>query len=80
MRTLKVYEGVGAQPDPLERDGELTEHDYEFLAGNTTFWPAWGAAFGVVTEWCRNHGYGDFGEPTPKGKVAMRLFETTLSG
>lgn len=62
--------------DPLEQDNGLTEHDYEFLAGNEVFWPRWGAALSVVSEWCRGKGYGDFGKPTERGRVAMAAYET----
>lgn len=62
--------------DPLEKDSKLTAHDYEFLKGNEVYWPIfWGAAFNVVYEWCKNNGYGNFGEPTEKGKLAMRQYE-----
>lgn len=76
--------------DNLEADGPLTEHDYEFLKGNETYWPecaakqsalpippgrSWGAALWVVYEWCRNQGLGDFGKPTAKGLKAMKVYE-----
>lgn len=63
--------------DHLESDGPLTEYDYEYLRGNTAFWPSWGAALAVTMEWCSNHRYGSFGEPTERGKAAMRHFEQT---
>ena len=71
---MKIQEGYGVV-DPLEQDSPLTEYDYEFLKGNEVFWPAWGAAFGVVAEWCRNKGYGDFSRPTEKGKKAILKYE-----
>lgn len=62
--------------DVLEASGPLTEYDYKYLQEDKVFWPAWGAAFGVVSEWCRNQGYGEFGEPTERGKEAMEIYES----
>lgn len=61
--------------DKLEEYSELTIHDYEYLKGNTVYWPRWGAALSVVSEWCRKHGYGLFGEPTEAGKAAMKEYD-----
>lgn len=61
--------------DPLEADSTLTIHDYYFLKGDTGYWPGWGAAFGVVADWCKGHGYGDFGKPTERGKKAIEAYE-----
>lgn len=72
---LVVYNGVGAQLDPLEIDGKLTSHDYTFLKGDSAEWVTYGAAFCVVSDWCRAHGYGDFGEPTERGIEAMWAYE-----
>ncbi len=64
--------------DPLEADGDLTVHDYEFLRGNKVYWPCWGAALAVTMEWCKNRGYGDFGKPTKRGVEAMEVFTSKL--
>lgn len=64
--------GVGSS---LDVDTGLTIHDYEFLKGNTEYWPSWGAGFAVVYEYCKNCGYGNFGKPTKRGKKAMEEFE-----
>lgn len=61
--------------DLAERSNYLTEYDYKFLKGDKIFWPGWGAAFGVVADYCRNKGYGDFGEPTERGKREMDKYE-----
>lgn len=68
------------KPDLLEAPGSLTEYDYRYLLGDAVFWPAWGAALGVVHDWCRNNGYGDFGEPSEKGKAAMEDYERKNMG
>ena len=61
---------------PIEMfDGKLTEFDYGFLKGDKVMWPSWGAALGVVMEFCRRHGLGEFGEPTEYGLVAMKRYE-----
>lgn len=62
----------------LEESGPLTEHDYKYLQGDKVFWPSWGAALGVVMEWCRNQGYGEFGTPTERGKKAMEEYEAKI--
>lgn len=70
--------------DPLEDDGALTLFEYQFLKGNVGFYPSRknttltknsGAAATVVSEWCRRHGYGEFGVPTVRGKLAMEEYE-----
>lgn len=66
--------------DKLEAYARLTIHDYEFLKGNTVYWPHWGAAFGIVSKWCKNKGFGEFGEPTEQGKKAMEYYERTNLG
>lgn len=60
--------------DLLEGSGPLTKWDFEFLKGNEPFWDIKGAAYNVVSEWCRNHGFGNFGEPTELGKKMMLLY------
>lgn len=64
--------------DPLEANGPLNVHDYEFLKGNEVYWPSWGAGFATVQEWCRNKGYGDFGKPTKRGIEAMETFTSMM--
>lgn len=61
--------------DPLDGPGPLTEYDYRFLLGDEVFWPSWGAALGTVMEWCKNQGYGSFGDPTEYGREAMKAYE-----
>ena len=61
--------------DQLDADTGLTECDYAFLKGDEEVFPCWGAALGVVYEYCRNQGYGDFGKPTEKGLKAMKFYE-----
>jgi hypothetical protein len=61
--------------DHLEKRGKLTEFDYEYLKGNEEFWDVKGAAFNVVYEWCKNHGYGRYGGPTESGLAAMKRYE-----
>jgi hypothetical protein len=54
---------------------DLTKYDYGYLKGDEEMWPRWGAALGVVSEWCRNEGYGEFGAPTERGRKAMERYE-----
>lgn len=61
--------------DPLEQGSDLTEYDYGYLKGDLEMWPQWGAGFGVCMEWCKNRGYGNFGEPTERGLKAMEKYE-----
>lgn len=58
---------------------ELTEYEYGYLKGDKEMWPGWGAAFGATLEWCRNQGYGSFGEPTERGLEAIRRYEQSKS-
>lgn len=64
---------IGIMNDPLEVHGKLTSHDYDYLTGkwdkNT------GAAFNIVAEWCKNHGYGTHGNPTEYGRRAIKVYE-----
>lgn len=53
----------------------LIKAEYEFLKGNKGYWTSWGAALSVVTEYCKQAGYGTFGEPTIRGKQMMEIFE-----
>lgn len=69
----QIYQGVGAQPYPVGAGSKFTEYDYEYLTG--TWEGIRGAAFNVVAEWCQNHGYGYYGEPTEKGKLAIKDYE-----
>jgi len=57
---------------------EITQFEYGFLNGDKVMWPSWGAALGVVMEYCHDAGLGEFGKPTDKGREAMRDFESTL--
>ena len=61
--------------DYLENDNSLTEYDYGFLKGDKVMWPSWGAAFGITMEYCKNRGYGNFGEPTELGLKRMKEYE-----
>lgn len=61
--------------DPLEKKSRLTVHDYYYLKGNEAYWDVKGAAWNVVYEWCKNHGFGGFGDPTQKGREAMKVYE-----
>jgi hypothetical protein len=61
--------------NPAERDIDLTENDYRFLKGDTSYFRAWGALLGIVYEFCMDNGYGNFGWPTSRGKQAMEEYE-----
>ena len=63
------------EKDRLEAGGLLTKYDYGFLKGDEVMYPRWGAALAVVMEWCKNKGYGKFGEPTEAGLKAMEQYE-----
>lgn len=58
--------------------GGLTEFDYKFLKGDEKFFPGWGAAIAVVSEYCKNMGYGHFGRPSDLGKRQMDMYEKAL--
>lgn len=62
--------------DLLEKDSDLTELEYEYLSGKWV--GVKGAAWNSVSEWCHNHRYGQFNNPTPKGIKAMEKFEGKL--
>lgn len=62
----------------LETDTGLNESDYKFLKADETYWTRWGAAMSVVYEYCRNNGYGGWGDPTQKGLKAMEFYEKSL--
>lgn len=53
----------------------LIRAEYEYLKGNKDYWAAWGAAMSVVMDYCKRHGYGDFGKPTPSGEKMIEIFE-----
>ncbi|CAN5950620.1 unnamed protein product [Sphagnum jensenii] len=36
------------------------------LKGDEVHWPRWGAAFGVVMDYLKHRGYGEFGKPTER--------------
>lgn len=69
-----MYKTRTTMPD-LDKDTSLTIHDYKYLKGDTDYWPCWGAALGIVYEYCKNNGYGNFGNPTERGKKAMEEYE-----
>lgn len=53
----------------------LCKYDYEFLAG-TWERPHGGAAWNVVSTFCRNAGFGGYNDPTEKGRAAMKEWES----
>lgn len=58
---------------------KLTEYDYGFLKGDKEMWPRWGAGLAVTMEWCKNRGYGTFGDPTELGQKAMKEYEEAIN-
>jgi len=64
--------------DKIDNYSKLTEFDYAYLKGDKVMYPSWGAALAVVSDWCRNMGYGHFGEPTPAGEKAMKEYENNV--
>lgn len=56
------------------KGGPINIHEYYYLQGDKEYWPGWGAAFGVVQDWCKGSGYGGFGTPTERGKAAMETY------
>jgi hypothetical protein len=53
----------------------INKFEYGYLKGDKVMWPGWGAAFGVVMEFCESRGYGGFGTPTERGLKAMEEYE-----
>jgi hypothetical protein len=53
----------------------INKYEYGFLKGDKKMWPEWGAAYAAVSEFCKNFGYGEFGEPTKLGKKVMEQYE-----
>ena len=54
---------------------KINTHEYEYLKGNTQYWPRHGAAMAVVRAFCNDNRLGDFGVPTEKGLACMQAFE-----
>lgn len=56
-----------------EFTGRLTKYDYDFLQGRSN--GGWSTAMSIVYSFCRKHGLGGFGDPTDRGRTAMKRYE-----
>lgn len=52
----------------------INKYEYGYLKGDKVMWPSWGAALGVVANFCKNRGYGGFGDPTDLGREVMEEY------
>jgi hypothetical protein len=62
----KDFFGVGAP---------INIYEYYYLKGDKDYWPCWGAAYAMCSEWCKSRGYGTFGNPTTAGNARMTEYE-----